>query len=359
MPSTYTGSGIELIGDGEQSGSWGVTTNTNLQIINRLVSEAGIISLSGTTHTLTLSDGTLSDGQYAVLVFGGAPSGTNTVTISPNDAKRVFIVSNTSGQTVVLTQGSGGNVTVLNNGKAIVYSNGAGASAAVVDITPLSTLVSLGVTATATELNVLDGITSSTAELNILDGVTASTAELNILDGVTATTAELNILDGVTATTAELNILDGVTATTAELNFTDGVTSNIQTQLNGTVKTTGDQTIAGVKTFSGGVVASSSVTSVADDDGELSSGTYTPTPVGGNFKRIEVDGPITLAAPTAAGDYTLVIQITITDSDDANIATSGFNRVSGDAFTYTRNHDFFVFITKCNGFVSATVQALQ
>jgi hypothetical protein len=129
----------------------------------------------------------------------------------------------------------------------------------------------VALTATATELNVLDGITSSTAELNILDGVTSTAAELNILDGVTATAAqinvlgsltssatELNILDGVTATTAELNKLAGVTATSAEinalagltstaaelnildgatlsvteLNYVDGVTSAIQTQLN-------------------------------------------------------------------------------------------------------------------------------
>lgn len=134
----------------------------------------------------------------------------------------------------------------------------------------------VAVSATATEINILDGVTSTTAELNILDGVTSTAselnlvdgssagtivnskavvygssgevnattlqiagtsitstaAELNIMDGVTATTAELNILDGVTSTAAELNILDGVTATTAELNYVDGVTSNIQTQLD-------------------------------------------------------------------------------------------------------------------------------
>ena len=83
----------------------------------------------------------------------------------------------------------------------------------------------VAVTATATELNLLDGVTSTTAELNILDGVTSTAAELNILDGVTSTTAELNILDGVTSTFTELNLLDGVTSTTAELNILDGVTS--------------------------------------------------------------------------------------------------------------------------------------
>ena len=58
------------------------------------------------------------------------------------------------------------------------------------------------VTATATELNIIDGVTATTAELNIMDGVTATTAELNIMDGVTATTAELNIMDGGTSATS-------------------------------------------------------------------------------------------------------------------------------------------------------------
>ena len=72
MASTYTvNSGIELIANGEQSGTWGDTTNVNLQIIDRLTNGVGDISLSGTTHTLTTTDGSLSDGQYKVLVFGG------------------------------------------------------------------------------------------------------------------------------------------------------------------------------------------------------------------------------------------------------------------------------------------------
>ena len=41
-----------------------------------------------------------------------------------------------------------------------------------------------------------------------------------------------NITGAVTATHTELNLIDGVTATTAELNYVDGVTSNVQTQLN-------------------------------------------------------------------------------------------------------------------------------
>jgi len=135
MASTYTvNSGIELIANGEQSGTWGDTTNVNLQIIDRLTNGVGDISLSGTTHTLTTTDGSLSDGQYKVLVFGGSPSGTNTVTVSPNDQDKLFFVKNNSGQSVIISQGSGANVTVPNGESAVIYCDGAGAGAAVVNL---------------------------------------------------------------------------------------------------------------------------------------------------------------------------------------------------------------------------------
>jgi microcystin-dependent protein len=248
MPSLFTSNGgIELPADGEQDGVWGDTVNANMQIIDRLTNGVGAVSLAGTTHTLTTLNGALSDGQYSLIVFGGSPSGTNTVTIAPNDAEKTYLVRNATAYDVVLTQGSGGDVTVPAGAGAIVYANGAGTGAAVADLTAtfIPDLALAGVTASTAELNILDGatlstaelnlldgVTADTAELNILDGVTASTAELNILAGVTASTAELNILDGVTATTADLNILDGVTASTAELNFSVGVLSNIQTQID-------------------------------------------------------------------------------------------------------------------------------
>ena len=99
-----------------------------------------------------------------------------------------------------------------------------GADLAASDIPNLSLSKITDVTATASEVNVLDGITASTAELNILDGVTATATEINVLDGIEASTAELNIMHGVTADASEINVLDGITASTAELNIMDGVT---------------------------------------------------------------------------------------------------------------------------------------
>jgi hypothetical protein len=107
-----------------------------------------------------------------------------------------------------------------------------------------------------------------------------------------------------------------------------------------------------------GASVNGGVTTTAGDDGAFSSGTYTPTPVGGNMKRITNAGAFTLAAPTAAGDYTMVIQITNV-SGAGTITLSGFNRTIGNSFTTTVGDDFFVYITKCNGFELANVVALQ
>jgi hypothetical protein len=209
MASTYSNSGIELITTGEQSGTWGTTTNNNLQIIDRLINGIGAIALSGTTHTLTTSDGTLSDGQYGVLVFGGTPSGTNTVTISPNDAQHVYIVRNISGQSVVLTQGSGGNVTVANGKSAIVYADGAGAGAAVVDVT--STFTPAGALLVANNLSDLADATTARTNLGVAIGTNVLAYDSNLQTFVTVFT--LPTVDGASG---QVITTDG----TGNLSFT-------------------------------------------------------------------------------------------------------------------------------------------
>jgi|14BtaG_2_1085337.scaffolds.fasta_scaffold00397_20 hypothetical protein len=134
MASTYTNIGIEKPGTGEQAGTWGTTTNTNFDIIDRL-GAVGDITLSGTTHTLTATDGSASEAQYTLLNLGGTPSGTNTITISPNDLKKFYVVYNGSGQTATFTQGSGASVSVANGASKIIFCDGAGAGAAVTDAT--------------------------------------------------------------------------------------------------------------------------------------------------------------------------------------------------------------------------------
>jgi len=137
MGSTYTDNGgIEKIGLGEQAGAWGTTTNNNFDIIDRLINGVGTITLTGTTHTLTTSDGSLSNGMFKVLVLSGSPSGTNTVTIEPNNADKLYFIKNSSGQSAIIKQGSGATVTIANGGDAVVFADGAGSGAAVTEIKP-------------------------------------------------------------------------------------------------------------------------------------------------------------------------------------------------------------------------------
>ena len=100
------------------------------------------------------------------------------------------------------------------------------------------------------------------------------------------------------------------------------------------------------------------VTTTADSDGTFTTGTYTPTPVGGNMKLIVNGGAFTLAAPTVVGDYTMVIRIENNASAGA-ITVSGFDRTIGNAFTTTNGNVFLVYITKIGTSELANVVAMQ
>ena len=172
MASTYTTSfGIEKIGSGEQSGAWGDTTNHNIDILDRIASYKAV-ALSGSTHTLTVREASpgsgtenLQDGMYRVIKFTGALGANNTVTIAPNTTSAFFIIINAttdSGSSgpysVILTQGSGANITVANGKSAIVYMDGAGSGAAVIDALSnlqLATLTSSGDLTSSGTVNVL------------------------------------------------------------------------------------------------------------------------------------------------------------------------------------------------------------
>lgn len=169
MPSTYTTNlGIELPADGELDGTWGDVVNENMDILDRAINGSVVLSLSGTTSTLTTSDGALSNGQYKLLLLGGTPSGTHTITIDPNDAQKIYFVYNLSGQSVIFSQGSGTSVTIADGDTGIIYTDGAGAGAGVVNLTNNFAMNSVKITG---------GSISGISDLAVADGGTgASTA---------------------------------------------------------------------------------------------------------------------------------------------------------------------------------------
>ena len=320
MASTYTSNaGIELIATGEQSGTWGNTTNTNLQIIDRLTTGVGAITLSGSTHTLATTNGVLSDGQYAVLVLGGSLSGPNTVTLTPNTQDKVYIVKNNTGQNVVLTQGSGGNVTVAAGKSAIVYADGAGAGAAVVDVS--STFTFTGTLLASNNLSDLTSAPSARTNLGLGTIATQAASNVTVTGGNITGITDLAVADGGTgasnAAGARTNL--GVAIGTDVLAYD----SNLQAFVNTFTLPATDGSNGQVLTTNG--AGALSFTTVSGGGG----GTVTSVAVSGGTTGLTVSGsPITTSGTITLGG-TLAVANGGTGSTDAATARTNLGLAIG------------------------------
>ena len=103
MASTYTGLGIEKMTTGENAGTWGSTTNTNLQIIEQISGGYTVQDIAGGADTTTLS---VSDGStgavfsHRVIKFTGTITGNQTVTI-PLDVQQMYVFTTSAGTVTV------------------------------------------------------------------------------------------------------------------------------------------------------------------------------------------------------------------------------------------------------------------
>ena len=139
MTSTYVNDlRLEEMATGDQSGTWGTTTNTNLELIGEALGY-GTQQVFGSdaNATTTVADGTADPARamYFKVTSGTSLSATRTMTIAPATMSRVMFIENaTSGsQSISVSQGSGANVTIPNGAVKMVYLDGAGAGAAVTD----------------------------------------------------------------------------------------------------------------------------------------------------------------------------------------------------------------------------------
>jgi hypothetical protein len=128
MASTYNDLGIELMATGENAGTWGTKTNTNLDIIQQAVAGyvAQAVTDSGTT-TLAITDGSTSTSvaRNMVIKLTGALTGTSTVTV-PDSVEKLYIVENatTGSQTVTFKTVSGTGVNFTSTGYKFLFSDG-------------------------------------------------------------------------------------------------------------------------------------------------------------------------------------------------------------------------------------------
>ena len=142
MASTYVNDlRLNELGTGDGSGTWGTTTNTNLELIGEALgfgTEA--ITTNANTHTSTIADGSTDPARSMYIKYTGALDSDCTITIGPDTISRVHIIENAttdSGSSgpynIIIKQGSGSTVTIPNGQVAMVYLDGAGSGAKVVN----------------------------------------------------------------------------------------------------------------------------------------------------------------------------------------------------------------------------------
>tara|TARA_R100000353_G_scaffold127738_1_gene90676 strand:- start:1274 stop:3253 length:1980 start_codon:yes stop_codon:yes gene_type:complete len=137
MASTYVNDlRLNEMATGDASGTWGDTTNTNLELIGEALgfgTEA--ITTNADTHTSTVADGATDPVRAMYVKYTGTLDSACTITIAPNTISRMqFIENATSGsQNIIISQGSGANVTIPAGDVKAVYLDGAGSGAAVTD----------------------------------------------------------------------------------------------------------------------------------------------------------------------------------------------------------------------------------
>jgi len=280
MASTYVNNlRLNELGTGDASGTWGNTTNTNLELIGEALGFGTEgITTNADTHTTTVADGASDAGRAMYLKYTGTLDSACTITIAPNTIKRLqFIENGTSGsQNIIISQGSGANITIPPGDTKAVYLDGAGSGAAVVDAFASLNVVDLKV---QDDLTVTDDM--SVGGTATLSGIAYPTSD-GSTDQFLKTNGSATLSFATVDTTTKLDdIALGDAASTlatsagnitidAQGNDTDIIFKGTDGNSDTTFLTI-DGSAAGLATFNAGAVFGGSVLPSSDDAIDLGS----------------------------------------------------------------------------------------
>ena len=152
---------LKEITTGDEDGTWGTSTNTNLELITDGFSYGTKEIAADANETFTMPDATADATRSLYLKFTSAVdlTATREITLGPNTVSKTWIIENatTGGQIITIKQGSGATVNVANGSKVMVVTDGAGAGAAVLNANPTE-----AGTGTVTSVDVSGGTTGLT-----------------------------------------------------------------------------------------------------------------------------------------------------------------------------------------------------
>jgi len=328
MASTFDNNlRLREMGTGDESGTWGARTNENLELIGEAFgygTEA--ITTNANTHTTTIDNGSTDPGRAMYLKYTGALDSACTVTLGPDTVSKLWFIENaTSGsQNLIIKQGSGSTVTIPASSTKLVYSDGTGSGASIVDALDK---IDLGTNAKLNDSGIASANSTTTFINKSIDS--DSNTITNIADADIKSTAAIAFskLADLTASRALVSDSNGdvsVSAVTStELGYLDGVTSAIQTQLDS--KGNGDITgvTAGSNLTGGG--SSGSVTLAVQSSPTFSGQTY------GDFRSNSTTSLLG-SSSTAANRAPDTARVYITSSLSSGSTTSGY-------FYYPLNSD--------------------
>jgi hypothetical protein len=244
MASTFsTNLAIELIGTGDQAGTWGTTTNSNLgtlieQAISGYVTQA---VATGTDTTITIPNGSTGVARNMYIELTGT-GGTNTNLIVPANKKLYFIFNNSTGAVTVKVSGQTG-VSVPTGKKMVLVSNGTDI------VNGLNYIADFGTNSFS-----VTNLTASSATITNLIATSGSITTLSATSGsitnLVSSDASATVLRAGSAT---LTHLSATSASITNLTLTSLVISNLSiASANITTLTGSTQTLSGNLTLNGG-----------------------------------------------------------------------------------------------------------
>jgi hypothetical protein len=237
MASTYSPSlRLELIGDGDQSGIWGQTTNNNLgALLEQAVSGVITITMTDANYTMSNFNGVVDEARNQVLIVTGTLTATRNL-IAPLVEKTYVVQNNTTGsQSIQLIGSSGLGVTIPNGIAAYVYSDGTNFYNAISgsvgnyrvngNLTVTGTAAITGATTLSSTLAVTGATSLSTGSISGV--MTALTATAGTNTTQIATTAF--VTGAITTATGALGTMS--TQNANNVNITGGAISGLGTAI--------------------------------------------------------------------------------------------------------------------------------